>query len=226
MVSKTWVSLCVSEGRMGRSRGLLILFCCLVQGQAFFNPLCCSGVVRYESTLTMATGFGKVDDQMKPRGAGRGTKAFERQMRSFDGLKKAGAEIVDVYAHHPGGDNKFYFAGKVARSHGISVDQSLQWHRELIVDHVRMLESSLQLPLRIFTAPGNTEVSVAKNELDLCRALTEGSVDLSGIRGPEVGFMPETYERGQPYYYCRKDEAGKSLGPPVQPKIEGFPGVI
>lgn len=76
----------------------------------------------------MMAGFGKKTKETPPLpGAGKGQRAYERQMKAFNGLKGAGAEIVDVYVYETETDNdKFIFAGKVARSSGISVEQALQ----------------------------------------------------------------------------------------------------
>lgn len=48
----------------------------------------------------MMAGFGDpVKKKKKPAGVGRGQEAYQRQMKSFNGLVGAGAEGVDVYVH-------------------------------------------------------------------------------------------------------------------------------
>lgn len=83
----------------------------------------------------MMAGFGgKTSKKPKEKpavvGAGRGQKIYERQMRSFTGLAGAGAEIVDVYVYEQNSDDdKFIFAGKVAWSSEVTVEQALQVSR-------------------------------------------------------------------------------------------------
>lgn len=60
-------------------------------------------------------------------GAGKGQKVYERQMRSFTGLAGAGADVVDVYVYEQNSDDdKFVFAGKVAWSSEVTMEQALQ----------------------------------------------------------------------------------------------------
>lgn len=47
----------------------------------------------------MMGGFGGPAKKKKPVGVGRGQEAYQRQMKSFNGLVGAGAEGVDVYVH-------------------------------------------------------------------------------------------------------------------------------
>lgn len=76
--------------------------------------------------LAMMAGFGAKKKETPPTpGAGKGQRVYERQMRSFNGLRGAGAEGVDVYVHRKG-DDKFIFMGKAAWSSGISVEKALQ----------------------------------------------------------------------------------------------------
>lgn len=79
----------------------------------------------------MMGGFGAKPKETPPAaGAGKGQRAYERQMRSFNGLREAGAEGKDVYVHRlADGDNKFVFAGKVAWSSGVTIEQALQVRR-------------------------------------------------------------------------------------------------
>lgn len=76
--------------------------------------------------LSMMAGFGAKKKETPPTpGAGKGQRVYERQMRSFNGLRGAGADGVDVYVHRKG-DDKFIFMGKAAWSSGISVERALQ----------------------------------------------------------------------------------------------------
>ena len=79
------------------------------------------------TTRVMMAGFGAKPKETPPAtGAGRGQRVYERQVRSYKGLRAAGAEGIDVYVHRVGGDDKFIFAGKVAWSSEVSAEQAIQ----------------------------------------------------------------------------------------------------
>lgn len=105
--------------------------------------------------------------------------------------------------------------------------QNQQWQRDLIVDHVKVLEPKTRPPVRIFTAPGNSEVEVARNMHDLVWRLGgKGPVSTSNMRSEEVGYMPELYDDDEPYYYVRKLEDGKSPAPPADVMIESMDKMV
>lgn len=74
----------------------------------------------------MAGFGGKPKEKPQATGARKGQRSYERQVRSYKGLRAAGAEGLDVYVHRVGGDDMFIFAGKVAWSSEVSAEQSLQ----------------------------------------------------------------------------------------------------
>lgn len=79
------------------------------------------------TSRVMMAGFGaKPKEKPQATGAGKGQRAYERQVRSYKGLRAAGAEGLDVYVHRVGGDDMFIFAGKVAWSSEVSAEQALQ----------------------------------------------------------------------------------------------------
>lgn len=47
----------------------------------------------------MMGGFGEPVKKKKPVGVGRGQEAYQRQMKSYNGLIGAGAEGTDIYVH-------------------------------------------------------------------------------------------------------------------------------
>lgn len=78
-------------------------------------------------------------------------------------------------------------------------------------------------PMRIFTAPLNSEVEVARNVHDLVRVLGgkgKAAVKIDGIRTTEVGLCPELYNPGEDYFYVRKLDDGKCPAPPADVMIE------
>eukprot|EP00752_Nemacystus_decipiens_P016888 g15120.t1 len=179
----------------------------------------------------MMGGFGEPVKKKKVVGVGRGQEAYQRQVKSFNGLIGAGAEGTDVYVHREG-DDKFIFMGKAAWSSGITVEQALQFQRGLILGHVEVLEPMWKnnpAPMRIFTAPLNSEVEVARNVHDLVRVLGPGKgkdVKVDGLTPQEVGLRPELYELGEEYFYVRKLDDGKSPAPPSEVMIESMENLV
>lgn len=51
------------------------------------------------SRVMMMGGFGEPVKKKKSASVGRGQEAYQRQMKSYNGLVGAGAEGVDVYIH-------------------------------------------------------------------------------------------------------------------------------
>lgn len=85
--------------------------------------------------------------------------------------------------------------------------------------------------MRIYTAPLNSEVEVARNIHDLAWVLGgkgkgADAINTDGMSSPEVGFMPELYGEGEDYYYVRKAIDGKCLAPPSEVMIESMENII
>lgn len=81
--------------------------------------------------------------------------------------------------------------------------------------------------MRIFTAPPNSEVEVARNIHDLTWALGgKGTVDTKGMRSEEVGLKPELYDDEEEYFYVKKLEDGKCPAPPAEVMIESMDKVM
>lgn len=51
------------------------------------------------SSRLMMGGFGEPAKKKKPAGVGRGQEAYQRQIKSYNGLIGAGAEGTDIYVH-------------------------------------------------------------------------------------------------------------------------------
>lgn len=81
--------------------------------------------------------------------------------------------------------------------------------------------------MRIFTAPPNSEVEVARNIHDLTWVLGgKGAVDTKGMRSEEVGLKPELYDDDEEYFYVRKLDDGKCAAPPAEVMIESMDKVM
>lgn len=95
------------------------------------------------------------------------------------------------------------------------------------MDHVKLLEPKTKPPVRIFTAPGNSEVEVARNVHDLTWVLGgKGSVSVEGVQNAQVGYKPELYEPGDKYFYVRKLPDGKSPAPPAEIMVESLDKMV
>ncbi|CAM9747724.1 unnamed protein product [Scytosiphon promiscuus] len=190
-----------------------------------------SRAAKSSSRVVTMGGFGEPAKKKKTAGVGRGQEAYQRQMKSYNGLRGAGAEGVDVYVHREG-DDKFIFMGKAAWSSGVTAKQALQFQRGLILGHVELLEPRWKdnpAPMRIFTAPLDSEVEVARNVHDLVRVLGPGKgkdVKVDGLTPQEVGLRPELYELGEDYFYVRKLDDGKSPAPPSDVMIETMEDLV
>lgn len=115
----------------------------------------------------------------------------------------------------------------LSRARGRSFPRTTQWQRTLIIDHVMVIEPRARPPMRIFTAPANTEVEVARNAQDLTWAIGgKGSVDTEGMKSVEVGYAPELYEKGEKYFYTRKNPDGTSKTPAKDVQIESAESMV
>lgn len=107
-----------------------------------------------------------------------------------------------------------------------------QWQKTLILDHVKLLEPSWRTnpaPMRIFTAPLNSEVEVARNVHDLTWVLGgkgKGPVNVDGMLSTEVGLKPELYQRGEDYFYVRKLDDGRSPSAPSDVMMDTMDNLI
>lgn len=104
-----------------------------------------------------------------------------------------------------------------------------QWQRDLIVDHAKKLEPSWEskgpAPMRIFTAPINSEVEVARNIHDLVWVLggkSKTGVKTDGLNSAEMGLKPEIYEKEEAYFYVRRLDDGRPSAPPAEVMMESM----
>lgn len=159
-------------------------------------------------------------------------EATMQQLASYQILQKLPTAVRgDVYARAPsaaGGPRSttLYFVGKVI-AEALDASLSLAAQEVLVKEHARLYLPSVfsgvdDADIELWLAPGNTEVRVAQNELDL--RLWQRPAD-EAVRLPEAGacgFQPETatpeHMGGQPFSVQRNPE-GKPLGKPFDAKI-------
>lgn len=83
--------------------------------------------------------------------------------------------------------------------------------------------------MRVFTAPLNSEVEVARNVHDLTWVLGgkgKGPVNIDGMRSTEVGLKPELYQRDEDYFYVRKLDDGRSPSAPSDVMMDSMDNLI
>eukprot|EP00640_Fibrocapsa_japonica_P004259 CAMPEP_0113935358 /NCGR_PEP_ID=MMETSP1339-20121228/2518_1 /TAXON_ID=94617 /ORGANISM="Fibrocapsa japonica" /LENGTH=227 /DNA_ID=CAMNT_0000937477 /DNA_START=20 /DNA_END=703 /DNA_ORIENTATION=- /assembly_acc=CAM_ASM_000762 len=204
---------------------------CIESGSSFIShPNTCgkmqNSVLMSRQTIQMVAGKKKQLGKVRKikitgqEGAGRGQRVMEKQMKSFKLLQReSGSVLNDVYLRAPDAE-KFFFAGKVLRNPSAGIAECLLCQKNLLLDHGRMLTKEL-LPsnIQFFIAPGNTEVAVAQQEIDLERVELEEHV---AADPSQVGFQPETYGPGEPIYYTYKLDDGKCKGPVLKPDIRSI----
>ena len=143
---------------------------------------------------------------------------------------QAGAKptVVDVYVRSEK-DDRLWFVGKVAAGPMTKGACGGAWAlRSLLFEHARRLRpeelgrSDAGRNLRIYAAPGNTEIAVAKDEQRLYRVLEEWFDGVAlpplqeGLAAGAFGFQPELYEPGETGFHTRKADDGGNLRAPVK----------
>eukprot|EP00612_Vaucheria_litorea_P005871 CAMPEP_0171469230 /NCGR_PEP_ID=MMETSP0945-20130129/11162_1 /TAXON_ID=109269 /ORGANISM="Vaucheria litorea, Strain CCMP2940" /LENGTH=121 /DNA_ID=CAMNT_0011998337 /DNA_START=9 /DNA_END=371 /DNA_ORIENTATION=+ len=118
----------------------------------------------------MTKGFGNVTNKIKKTkyGAGKSEKSINQQMSQFEKLKKSGGDIYDLYVNVEG-EEIFYFTGKISTLSG-NVAEAIKMQKALATEYIRTIVPTLPFKLQFFYALGNSEISVAKNEMGLTKA--------------------------------------------------------
>ena len=164
-------------------------------------------------------------------GSGEAQKvATAQQLSAYQALQKLPAvPRGDVYARVPPTDGapseELYFVGKVI-AEAAAPEASLAAQVVLVKEHARRYQPSIfgecaDEEISLWLAPGNTEMRVAQNEVDL----TEWSMPVDDVELPAAGacgFEPETapppHMGGDPFR-CRRDMAGKPISAAFQANV-------
>lgn len=140
----------------------------------------------------------------------------------------------DIYARSPlNSPTTFWFVGKVmldpqyTRASNALFSSAILSHKRLILDYTKnqLRPQNFALPkyqntLELWFAPGDSEMDVVQNKIQLERVEVEGGTPASGIPTTvpidAVGYNPEVYvgdERAQGGLRVERDEEGRPIKP-------------
>jgi hypothetical protein len=153
---------------------------------------------------------------------GQFAKILARMSSKFEELKPKYGVSKDVYARLSTSD-VFWFVGKVSHADSITADEALSSLSIMIQEYSKSLRpielAKLRLggtELQIWTAPGNTEMDVAKNVISLeMLQPVDVSLKLPNIFD-SIGFEPEIYVNGEEGFRCKRNADGT----PVKPQFD------
>jgi hypothetical protein len=172
------------------------------------------------------------------RSSGTGTKVLRKAANLFDAIrKKHGPEAVrDVYVRSPANSpTTYWFVGKIASSlvaEGASAlndahfQQAAVAQKRLILDYAKsdLRPQNLAGPayspfLELWLAPGNSEMDVVQNKVDLVRVVGSASDLPEHLDLGTMGYNPEIYvgdERIKGGLRVERDDQGR----PTKPSFE------
>jgi len=158
-------------------------------------------------------GFGAAPKAVvPPKFDGKAT--IERHMKAYNALRKGPEFGCDVYVNADGSE-KFWFVGKSVLDESLACDPttSAGIQKRIILEHAKLLQKEVRMAkaLTLWTAPSNSEVSVAQHQQALTQVPSVGDEDLvaKALAGPLVGFEPEQYLNGNLGFYVKLQPDGK-----------------
>ncbi|KAG7351850.1 hypothetical protein IV203_007898 [Nitzschia inconspicua] len=153
----------------------------------------------------------------------------QRQHENFVDIRNAGGKDVcnDVYVRNPQED-VFWYAGKVARVSGVSLEDCIARQWNLIETHASNLRPIELFPhrgrLEIWTAPGDSELEVAYNRPDLQMIKhTPKAMTNRDLKQNFVGFQGEIYQKGEAGFRTWRTDEGLPARPEINPGGETRP---
>ena len=169
-------------------------------------------------------GFGAAPKAVvPPKFDGKAT--IERHMKAYNALQKGPEFSCDVYVNADGSE-KFCFVGKSVLDESLACypTTSAGIQKRIILEHAKLLQREVRMAktLTLWTAPANSEVSVAQHQQALTQVSTVSDEDLMAraLAGPLVGFEPEQYLNGNLGFYVKLQPDGKiPIGSEVNAQI-------
>jgi hypothetical protein len=147
----------------------------------------------------------------------------KRQHETFLDIRKAGGKDVcnDVYVRNPNED-VFWYAGKVARVTGVSLEDCIARQWNVIEIHASNLRPIELFPhrgrLEIWTAPGDSELDVAYHRPSLQMIKhTPYVVSSRDLKNNCVGFQGEVYQQGEEGFRTWRTDDGWPARPEINP---------
>jgi hypothetical protein len=219
------------------------------------NPSCCcqSGVVASTTTVLQharpaskwdnivddydddSNGDGNnVDYDIQPKVPVPPDMTYEprnvkRQHETFLDIRNAGGKDVcnDVYVRNPAED-VFWFAGKVARVSGVSLEDCIARQWNVIETHATNLRPIELFPhrgrLEIWTAPGDSELDVAYHRPNLQMIKhTFKAISNRELKNNCIGFQGEIYQQGEEGFRTWRTDDGWPARPEINPNGERRP---
>ena len=151
---------------------------------------------------------------------GKYAKLLGEQSRVFDDIiRSADHTVCDVYANLSECET-YWFIGKVAHANSLSSKKAFSVLELLLKEYSKSLRPrDLAGPaagsrvLQLWYAPGNSEMSVARNLISLTRCFdnsdSSSNSELANDFNPhEVGFQAEVYQGGEEGFRCQRDSTG------------------
>ena len=138
-----------------------------------------------------------------------------RQMDNYLQIRKAGWPeddcINDLYVRNPR-LSTWWFVGKVARTHDVSLQQAVARQWNLIEEHatrLRPIELGRSFgSCEVWAAPGDTELQVSENDPNVRLERMERSVDdCDSVKTFEIGLNLEVVtNRGDGFFVVRNED--------------------
>jgi hypothetical protein len=159
--------------------------------------------------------------------AGQYAKILAKISKQFEDIKPKFGVSRDIYARLSNSE-VFWFVGKVNHMDGVATtEEAISALYILIQEYsksLRPLELAKLRPttseLQLWTAPGNTEMDVAKNAQSLQKF---EPIDISAKLPAlleSVGFEPEIYVNGEDGFRCKRNNDGTPLKPQFEVNIK------
>jgi hypothetical protein len=146
----------------------------------------------------------------------------QRQQKNFVAIRDAGGADVcnDIYVRDPVKDPQtFWYAGKVARVSDVSLEDCVarQWPLiELHAANLRPLDLyASRGALEIWTAPGDSELSVAYNRPNVVMKKMNKNINAK-VKSNLIGFQGEVYDKGEEGFRTLRKEDGTPVKPEIQ----------
>lgn len=156
-------------------------------------------------------------------------KLLSKTSAVFENLRGECGVSRDIYVRLENAET-CWFIGKVNHKSSITPMDACMYYVPLLVEYSKSLRPAElagpkrdpKMRLQILTAPGNTEMDVAKNAIDLELLLLqyddETKLSLREISN-DIGYEPEVYMNGEAGFRCKRDISGKPLKAVFNPQM-------
>jgi hypothetical protein len=221
--------------RTYRSNMIMLKFCLLLM--LFFNCLELTEAFRLSM---LAKGFGAPKSSqsgiLKPtrpseyrKVEGSFAKLLSKTSEVFEKLRGECGVSRDIYVRLENSET-CWFVGKINHKSSITPEDACTYYIPLLVEYSKSLRPAElsgpkrdpKLSLQVLAAPGNTEMDVAKNSIDLellpFPYNEEEKLTLREL-SEDIGYEPEIYMNGEAGFRCKRDINGKPLKAAFNPQM-------